>query len=150
MEELIETRIKAAENIKKKHDENKKRFDKHRLNQTFQKGDLVWYEWPLTSDSKLPPKYKGPFVIENSVGKVCYKIKKADQSEKKKDTRIVHIQSLKPFLDKPNLDDPGSIEFDDTTNANPEGETVVEINSNPVTEESTSDNFPNTSSHQET
>jgi hypothetical protein len=133
----VETRIKAAKNIKKKHDENKKRFDKHRLNQTFKKGDLVWYEWPLTSDSKLSPKYKGPLVIENSVGKVCYKIKKADQI-KKKDTRIAHIQSLKPFFDRPNLDDPGSIEFEDSTNAEPEEGTVVERNSNPVTEEATS------------
>lgn len=148
IDELSETRRKAAENIKNKHDENKKRFDKHRLNQTFQKGDLVWYKWPLASDSKLSPRYKGPFIIENLVGKVCYKIKRADQSNKKKDTRVVHIQALKPFLDRPSLDDPGNISFEDTYDAEPEQnvEPIAEVDTNPKPGETIDVNLINTSS----
>lgn len=145
IDELIESRSKAAENIRKKHEENKKRFDKHRLNQIFHKGDLVWYNWPLASDSKLSPKYKGPFVVENSVGKVCYKIKKADQSEKKKDTRVVHIQSLKPFRSRPNFDDPGYIQFEDTKDLDPEPE-LVENDMRTTTKDTIKSNSPDTSS----
>lgn len=146
LDELIEARKEAAQNIKKKHDENKNRFDKNRLNKTFQKGDLVWYNWPLASDSKLSSKYKGPFVIENKVGEVCYKIKKIDQTNsKKKDTIVVHIQTLKAFLSRPNLEDPGSISFEETTEAG--DELNVEINTNPENEDPNEDNLPKMSSH---
>lgn len=145
LEKLSEARKEAAENIKKKHDKNKKSFDKHRLNQVFQKGDLVWYNWPSVSDTKLSPRYKGPFVIENPIGKVCYKIKNADQLEKKKkDTRVVHVQSLKPFLNRPNLDDPRHISFEETDE--PEGNTNVKINTKPR-KDPIDDNLPNNSSH---
>lgn len=146
LDKLIETRKEAAENIKKKHDENKKRYDKNRLNQTFQRGDLVWYNWPLASDSKLSPKYKGPFTIENAVGKVCYKIKKFDQSNlKKKDTRVVHVQSLKPYINRPNLDDPGNIAFEETTEA--EDKSNAEISKSSENEDPIKDKIPKISSH---
>jgi len=76
------------------------------------------------------------------VGKVCYKIKKLDQSDsKKKDTTVVQIQSLKPFLSRPNLDDPGTISFEDYTEA--ADEPNVEISANPESE----DKDPKISSH---
>lgn len=146
LKELIEARKEAGENIKKKHDENKKRYDKNRLNKTFQKGDLVWYNWPLASDSKLSPKFKGPFVIENKVGEVCYKIRKTDQSDsKKKDTRVVHIQTLKPFVSRPNLEDPGCISFEETDEV--ENESNVEISTNPENGDLIEVNLPKMSSH---
>ncbi|KAF0712350.1 Transposon Ty3-G Gag-Pol polyprotein, partial [Aphis craccivora] len=78
----------------------------------------------------------------HSVGKVCYKIKKLDQSDsKKKDTTVVQIQSLKPFLSRPNLDDPGTISFEDYTEAGDEPN--VEISANPESE----DKGPKISSH---
>ncbi|KAL4126763.1 hypothetical protein QTP88_010972 [Uroleucon formosanum] len=52
------------------------------------------------------------------IGKVCYKITRADATNKKH-SRIVHVQSLKPAHYRPNLDDPGEIQFEDNNQQSP-------------------------------
>lgn len=75
---LEESKGIAIENLKNKHGNNKKRFDKHRSHHNFQPGQLVWYNWHSMKGTKLTPGFKGPFVIEHPVGEVCYKITRAD------------------------------------------------------------------------
>lgn len=78
-------------------------------------------------------------MVESSVGKVCYKIKRADISEKKKDSRVVHVQSLKPFRDRPNFDDPGNISFEDIVDVEPEEDSIHEKEARSIDEETTKD-----------
>ncbi|CAI6354043.1 unnamed protein product [Macrosiphum euphorbiae] len=115
---LAESRGIAIENLKDNHKINKKRFDQHRSHHNFQPGQRVWYNWQSTNDTKLSPNFKGPFVIEHPVGKVCYKITRADATNKKH-SRIVHVQSLKPAQYRPNLDDPGEIQFEENNQQSP-------------------------------
>lgn len=81
----------------------KKRYDTHRLPNEFQTGDLVWYKWNKTTDDKLTAKYKGPYVIKNPVGTVCFRITCPENNRK---TKIVHIQDLKKYINRPNFDTP--------------------------------------------
>lgn len=99
---LAESRSIAIENLKDNHKANKKRFDQNRSHHNFQPGQRVWYNWHSINDTKLTLSFKGPFVIEHPVGKVFYKITRADASNKKK-SRIVHVQSIKPAQHRPNL-----------------------------------------------
>lgn len=78
----------------------------------------MWYNWHSTNDTKLTPSFKGPFFIEHPVGKVCYKITRADASNKK-NSRIVHVQFLKLAQHRPNLDDPGEIQFENNNQHSP-------------------------------
>lgn len=64
---LAKSRGIAIENLKVKHEDNKKRFDQHRSHHNFQPGQLVWYNWHSTKDTKLIPSFKGPFVIKHPV-----------------------------------------------------------------------------------
>lgn len=109
---LAESRGIAIENLKAKHEDNKKRFEQHRSHHNFQPGQIVWYNWHSTKDTKPTPSFKGPFVIKHPVGEACYRITRAD-SPNEKDSRIVHAQSLKPAQNRPNLDDPGDIQLED-------------------------------------
>jgi len=129
---LAESRGIAIENLKNNHKINKKRFDQHRSQQNFQPGQRVWYNWQSTNDTKLTPNFKGPFVIEHPVGKVCYKITRADATNKKH-SRIVHVQSLKPAQYRPNLDDPGEIQFEDINQQSPSTSLTDNIQTNSPT-----------------
>jgi len=68
------------------------------------------YNWSSIKDIKLTPGLKGPFIIERPVGEVWYRITRAGSLNKNM-PRIVHVQSLKPVLNRPNLDDPGEVKF---------------------------------------
>lgn len=132
LDSLAESRGIAIENLKDNHKINKKRFDQHRSQHNFQPGQRVWYNWLSTNDTKLTPNFKGPFVIVHLVGKVCYKITRADATNKNH-SRIVHVQSLKPVQYRPNLDDPGEIQFEDINQQSPPTSLTDNIQINPPT-----------------
>lgn len=98
---LQEARQIALENIEVTHTQNKKRFDLGRIQDNFQKGDFVLYEWSKTTDTKLTPRYKGPFKILRKIGSVCYEIQDVQKPSTKK---IVHVQFLKLLSQPHNLD----------------------------------------------
>jgi len=82
---------------------------------------LVWYEWHQASDNKLSPKYKGPYTIVKPVGTACYRIIKPN-STNSKDEKLVHIQSLKPYHNRLNLEEPHQ-QLEEETYQQPEEET---------------------------
>lgn len=71
---LLNARKSAQENIKKIQTNNKHRFDLSRLQHEFKFGDYVLYEWHKPTDTKLTPRYKGPYRIIKKLGSVCYEI----------------------------------------------------------------------------
>lgn len=129
--EMNEARSIAVDNLKQTHVVNKKRFDKRRQHHTFKTGDLVWYEWHQASDNKLSPKYKGPYTIVKPVGTVCYRISKPN-STNSKDEKVVHVQSLKPYHKRPNLEEPYQ-QLDEETYQQPDEETFLQVDEEPKT-----------------
>lgn len=89
---LFEDRKRALENIKKVHTLNKRRYDMKHIEDNFNPGDYVVYEWPKPSDTKISPRYKGPFKITKKIGSVCYEIEDLKKPAIKK---VVHVKFLK-------------------------------------------------------
>lgn len=111
---LAEIRQISVENVIASHAENKRRFDANRTDTVFAPNDVVWYDHPQHTDTKLTPRFKGPYRIVQRVGNVCYRIAPVTQPSK---TQVVHVQSLRRRLTRPNFDDPGHalLSDDDST-----------------------------------
>lgn len=118
---LAEIRQISLAQLVNAHAANKARFDAHRQEVFFAPNDIVWYEGPQQTDTKLTPRFKGPYKIVQRLGNVCYRIASLNRPEK---TRVVHVQSLRLRTGRPNLDDPGDIpEPDDEDTPNDATET---------------------------
>lgn len=107
---LTEARKLALERIENIHLYNKKKYDLRRLEHNFQEGSYVVYEWYKPTDTKLTPRFKGPFKILKKIGSVCYEIQDMNKPSVKK---IVHTQFLKPLVTPHNLDLISDISADD-------------------------------------
>ncbi|GFQ86887.1 uncharacterized protein TNCT_639681 [Trichonephila clavata] len=116
---LMLARAEAANSVHETHLSNKRRFDLHRRSHSFQKGDLVLYNWPKQGDHKLSPILKGPFVIVRPVGAVCYEIKSTTPGNKV--LKVVHVQHLRLYFKR----ESPTIEEDDSSEE--ESESTVEM-----------------------
>lgn len=97
----LATRAIAVENILKKQKVDKHRFDmKHRpLN--FKKGDKVRVFTPRRikgRSDKLLLHFYGPYIVEEKVGNVSYKVRKLGDRRGK--SEIIHVSRILPFYDK--------------------------------------------------
>lgn len=98
---LFQAREQALKNINEIHMYNKSRFDLRRLQDSFKENDYVLYEWYKPNDTKLTPRYKGPYKVIRKIGSVCYEIQDVCKPTVKKK---VHVQFLKPMTPPHNLD----------------------------------------------
>ncbi|GFQ90393.1 uncharacterized protein TNCT_466241 [Trichonephila clavata] len=83
---------------------------------SFQKGDLVLYDWPK-QDHKLSPIFKGSFVIVRPVGAVCYEIKSTTPGYKV--LKVVHVQHPRPYFkrESPTIEEDDSSEEESESTA---------------------------------
>ncbi|GBO32795.1 hypothetical protein AVEN_191577-1, partial [Araneus ventricosus] len=82
-------RAETANNVCKRHLDNKPAFEFHRYLHSFETGDLVLHDWPKQCDIKLLPMFKRPLMIVRPVGAVCYDGK--PMKEQRTFRRIVQV-----------------------------------------------------------
>lgn len=76
----------------------KTRFDKKSVARTFQPGDRVLVLLPVVG-SALQAKFSGPYVVDRKVSETDYVIQTPDR---KKKTRVCHLNMLKRYVEREN------------------------------------------------
>ena len=79
IEQIKKLHEQVRERIKKQNSRYKAQRDKHRKQQVFQDGDLVWIHlqkerFPAQRKSKLSPRADGPFKIVQKINNNAYKV----------------------------------------------------------------------------
>ena len=83
----------ASDNLLESQSKMKETFDLKSVERSFKSGDLVLVYLPNQRES-LKAKYSGPYEVKEKVSKVNYLIYTPDRRRK---TRLVHINLLKPY-----------------------------------------------------
>lgn len=93
---LEEDKKKAVANSNMNWESNKIRFDKNKIDYTFDKGDLVYIETGnKLNRNKLGKLREGPFKIMERISNSIYKV---NYSKKKTNHTLFHVRKLLPFL----------------------------------------------------
>ena len=98
VEWMRETALYSAELVrthqKKALVTQKRNYDAKACVRTFEVGDLVWREYkPQAAKHKFAPVWKGPYVVEERVGDVNYRIRLSEGGN----SLVVHVDHLKKF-----------------------------------------------------
>ncbi|KAL2102544.1 hypothetical protein ACEWY4_001712 [Coilia grayii] len=87
----------AKQNLKVSQGKMKKRYDRKAISRHFSPGDQVMVLLPVLG-SALQARYAGPYRIKRRVGELNYVIATPDR---RKVTRLCHINRLKPYCTRP-------------------------------------------------
>jgi len=90
---LREAHKSAGQQFKMSHDTAKRYYDRQTKLEQFKKGDFVYIHDPIHKrgkTKKFSHQYKGPYVIEQKVSPLIYKVQLADGT-----FTIVHVNRLK-------------------------------------------------------
>jgi hypothetical protein len=90
---LHEANKAAGQHSKLSHETAKRYYDRQTKLECFKKGDLVYIHDPTYKRSKARKfsyQYKGPFVIEQKISSLIYRVRMADGT-----SAVIHVNRLK-------------------------------------------------------